>query len=326
MAVDLVRRDDDRAVAQLVEPVLRPDAHGESLVEQLAHERHDDHLMLEHLEQSRRALRRRERLLLCREVADSAHVQGLGGALGRECEQRLGALRATVVDLAIAGRPELRKPAPRMTAQLALERGTDRGKTGVIDVGVDLQHLLLDDAVRQDGNEEEHAGLETDELHREHLRGIGLRAGDHGGVAAHAREQAARLVQQIFERLVRRREEVGHGALLPDRQAARRREVVDEEAISAVGGHAAGRRVGLAQIAVALEHRHLVADGGARHAEAAFPCDGLRANGLGRLDVLLDDRLEDRGLALVELLVGHGAPGLVLGEVRAEERVWVCRP
>jgi len=44
-------------------------------------------------------------------------------------------------------------------------------------------------------------------------------------------------------------------------------EVVDEEAVAAVGGHAARRGVGLDEVALALENGHVVAHRGARDAQ-----------------------------------------------------------
>ena len=51
--------------------------HGDALVEQVAHERDDHHLVLEHLEEPRRALGGRERLVLGRDPARAADVQRL---------------------------------------------------------------------------------------------------------------------------------------------------------------------------------------------------------------------------------------------------------
>ena len=71
-------------------------------------------------------------------------------------------------------------------------------------------------------------------------------------------------------------------------------EVVDEEAVAAVGGDPTGGRVGLHEVALALEHGHLVAHRGARHPEVARPRDGLRSHRLRGGDVLLHDGPEDR--------------------------------
>ena len=90
-------------------------------------------------------------------------------------------------------------------------------------------------------------------------------------------------------------------------------EVIDEVAVSLVGGHAPGRRVGLGQVAFALQGDHLGAHRRRGDREVGVVGNGGRAHGLGGVDVLDDDGLEDGGLARVEgalgLRGGLHAPG-----------------
>ena len=79
------------------------------------------------------------------------------------------------------------------------------------------------------------------------------------------------------------------------------REVVDVVAVAAVGGDAPGGRVRLRDVALALEHRHLVAHRGRGDAEIGAARDRRRPDRLRARDVLLDDRPQDRGLAVVEV-------------------------
>ncbi len=82
----------------------------------------------------------------------------------------------------------------------------------------------------------------------------------------------ARLVEQVFEHLVRRAEEVEEVADRPallDGQRTLTGEGVDEEAVPEIGGNPTGRRVRLRDEALALEDGHVVADRGARHPEVA---------------------------------------------------------
>ena len=167
-----------------------------------------------------------------------------------------------------------------------------------------MQHALLDVAVGEDGEREHQRRLEADELHAADRRRFDVRADDHRGVGADPGEQLAGLVEQVLEHPVggrEQREEVGHRPPLRGSEAGLLFEVVDEEAVAAVGGHPTGGGVGGHDVALAFEDGHLVAHRRARHAEAPRPRDRLRSDRLGRGDVLLHDGPEDRGLALVEV-------------------------
>ena len=86
-----------------------------------------------------------------------------------------------------------------------------------------------------------------------------------------------------------------------------RGQVVDEEAVALVGRDAAGARVRLDQIALALERDHLGAHGGRGdlHPRCVGHVGG--ADRLGRADVLGHHRLEDGGAPGVE----RGVPEVV---------------
>ena len=71
------------------------------------------------------------------------------------------------------------------------------------------------------------------------------------------------------------------------------RDLVDVHPVGLVGRHPAGRGVGLAQVALLLEHRHLVADGRRGHADGGVRGDVGRPDRLSGLDVLPDDGPED---------------------------------
>ena len=108
------------------------------------------------------------------------------------------------------------------------------------------------------------------------------------------------LVQHLLEPAVRRAEELAD--LLARRlvEAAGRHEVVDEEPVALVGRDPAGRRVRLHEIALLLEHGHLVAHRGRGHSHAGRVGDVGRAHGLRRRDVLLHDCAQDRRLPIIE--------------------------
>ena len=78
---------------------------------------------------------------------------------------------------------------------------------------------------------------------------------------------------------------------------------VDEEAVALVGGHPAGAGVRLGDVALLLQHRHVVADGGRGDAEVVPLGEGLAADRVVGRDVVLDDGPEDLQAAFV---VRHG--------------------
>ena len=103
-----------------------------------------------------------------------------------------------------------------------------------------------------------------------------------------------------------RRELFRERASLPFAQLPRRSDLIDQEAIAAVGRHAAGARMGLNQIAELFQARHLVADRCRRDVETRALDEVSRADGLTRADVLANDRAEDRSGPLAQVF-GHGA-------------------
>ena len=90
-------------------------------------------------------------------------------------------------------------------------------------------------------------------------------------------------------------------------------ERIDEEAVAPIGGDAPGAGVGLVEVALLLEHRHLVAHGGRRHVDPLVARHVVRAHRLGGFDVLLHDGPEDGRLAFIE----HAGLSLLSGFSRA---------
>ena len=124
---------------------------------------------------------------------------------------------------------------------------------------------------------------------------------DHdGGVVRDLGEQVRGLVQQLLEPAVGGVEELAD-PLRGDRvEPAGRGHVVDEEAVALVGGDAPGRRVRLGEVALLLEHGHLVAHGGRADLHAGRIGDVRGPHRLRGGDVLLHDGSQDGGLAFVE--------------------------
>ncbi len=133
------------------------------------------------------------------------------------------------------------------------------------------------------------------------------------------RDGEARVLREPAEQLHGSLEDLlevedGLGEVAGDRPAVRVSEAeavglcVHVVAVSRVGRDASGARVRVGQEPELLERSHLVADRGARDTEAGALGDRLGADGLPRPDVLLDHRVQDRGLPGTELvaLLHHG--------------------
>ena len=87
-------------------------------------------------------------------------------------------------------------------------------------------------------------------------------------------------------------EVVGDGGPLPLRHRPDGLQPVDEEPVARVGGDASGGGVRRDDQPGVLESGHVVAHGGRGDVELVAIQEGLRADGLGRVDVVLDDGAE----------------------------------
>ena len=116
----------------------------------------------------------------------------------------------------------------------------------------------------------------------------------------HRGEEVRRLMEQLLEPAVGRGEELAD--LLRRRlvERARRGQVIDEVPVALVGRDAPRRRVRLDEVALLLEHGHLVAHGRRRHLDRRHLGDQVRTDRLGRRDVLLHDGTQDRCLPIIE--------------------------
>ena len=192
---------------------------------------------------------------------------------------------------------QLRERAP---GEVGAQVGRGRRDPLLAGVVVELDRAPLDHAVGENGHEQRDARAERHHLRRADRGRLVGRAHDHACVLGEVGEQAAGVVQHLLELAVGAGEELAHLLRLARAEVARLGELVDEEAVALVGGNAPGARVGLGEIALPLEQRHLVADGGRRDAQARRPGHVGRSDRLGRLDVLLDNGPQDGGLAFVQ--------------------------
>ena len=125
-----------------------------------------------------------------------------------------------------------------------------------------------------------------------------MRAADGGGAVATASRSVIResadggLAQRLLDlaahlREVERRRVDGAG-LAPGVEQR-----VGVEAVAGVGRHAAGRGVRMGQVALALERRELGAHRRRAPLDVGALGDRRRADGLARLEVGVDDQVED---------------------------------
>jgi hypothetical protein len=131
---------------------------------------------------------------------------------------------------------------------------------------------------------------------------------DEGDLIGQLREQPDRATEDLVE--IRRVAEEGlDGLSLSGGERPEVGQLVDEETVALVGGHATRRRVRSGDQLLLFEEGHVVADGRGRDAELVALDDGLRADGLARGDVVVHDDTEDFESALRD----HDAPLSSLG-------------
>ncbi len=111
------------------------------------------------------------------------------------------------------------------------------------------QHLLLHLAAEQDYDHQHQPALCGDELNVLEAVGAGLRCGDEAGAAGGAGQNGrgeAHPLLQLQPRLV---ELVANHLPLVQRQMKLAQQLLDEVAVTGLGGNASGRRVQLANVA-----------------------------------------------------------------------------
>ena len=204
---------------------------------------------------------------------------------------------------------------------MPLEERASRCQSGVGDVVRQLDGFVHDTAVGRDDDGHRHPRRESDELHGAHDGRFDGRPDDDGGIVREVRQQAAGVLEHLLEGAVGVREELADLRPPGRVEPARHGQVVDEEPVALVGRDAPGRGVRLGEVALLLEHGHLVAHRRRTDLDAGRVGDMGRADRLRGLDVLLDHRPEDGCLTLVEHVGMHLVAGwMVPVAVLARER------
>ena len=298
-------RDHERARGQRLEAVLGADGHRQAPVEDVLDELHHHELLLEDREHRADRLDGVEGRRHARRAADEDVVglagrgqlaEGLDAAAHDGVERGVAAARAPapgsarVPPRSVGGQVGRgRRPARRRRCRAG--RSTVRFSTAPSD------STTTSSARRGTGPTS----------WTERMVAVSWRGAHHdGGVVGEVGQQAARAPEQVLDLAVDVGEELAHLLALCGPERPGRAQVVDEEPVALVGGDPAGAGVGLGQVAVALEGRHLAAHRGRRDLDPGVAGDVGRADRLGRLDVLRHHGVQDGRLAVVELGVGLG--------------------
>ena len=200
------------------------------------------------------------------------------------------------VVLAPAGGRVLEHPGDRGGAvphALAGQQGRHRELElpRLLDVGLRGEEgdALRDPAGVGHDDDDDPRAAEVDDLDVRDVRARERRVLHDRDLPRQAREGPDGAYEQIVEVTGVLEERADRGALRGG-QRTHLRQVVHEDAVPLVRGHATGRRVGCGDELLVLQQRHVVADRGGGHAELMPIDDRLAADGLARVHVVLDDR------------------------------------
>lgn len=171
---------------------------------------------------------------------------------------------------------------------------------GFVEIVGRLDLLALDLAIRQNGDGQSRSGRQRHQLERTDGRSFDSGSEHHRGVIGEACDQLRSSSEQFFQTSVCTIEEFADLSDLEVVEATGLGQMIDEEPVTLVGGHTTRRSMGLREVTLLFEHRHLVANGGRRHVDLVGLGDVRRTDGLTRPDVLLHDCSQDRGLAFVQ--------------------------
>ena len=126
---------------------------------------------------------------------------------------------------------------------------------------------------------------------------VGARLCGDGRVVDGAGEDAGGESHPLVEFLLYLEELMLDGVLQSGGEGGVLQEVLNEEAVTAMGGHASGGGMGMGKVAQFFQNSHLVADGGGGDAQFVFLDQHARPHRFGVLDEFLDHQAQDEALA-----------------------------
>ncbi len=163
-----------------------------------------------------------------------------------------------------------------------------------------FQRVLVDRATRQYGHNHGHLRGQAHHLDRADAGRVGDLAHDDRRVVGEVGKEPAGVGQELLQLPVGSGEERSDLLRLSRSQTSGFGDGVHEEAVALVGRDASHAGVGLNQVALPLEHAHLVAHRGRGHRKLREARHRTGSDRLGGLDVFLHYRFEDGGFAIVE--------------------------
>ena len=154
-------------------------------------------------------------------------------------------------------------------------------------------HLLQHPRLLQHHDDQRQVLVHADQLQQANSRLAGVRRRHHGGVAHACGQDRGRQVRPLFQFARGLVELVADRLLGVVGQVLFLHQRLDVVAVTGVGRHAARRRVRLGDVPLFLERGHVVAHSGRGDTQLVPLDERVRADRLGRPDVLVDYVLEE---------------------------------
>ena len=159
---------------------------------------------------------------------------------------------------------------------------------------------VLDDAQIGHDNHQRRAVGHRNQLNVPDAQRAQLRRDDHRRVVGRVREDAGRAADYALHLIRAALEMLVHLLALVAGKARRFQQMIDVEPIGLYRRDSPRGGVRLVEVAKLLEVAHLVADRGGGEADAGLARNGARSHGHGRGDVVVDDRLKNQKLSIVQ--------------------------
>ena len=172
----------------------------------------------------------------------------------------------------------IRDVVDRSAGDALVQAGAQIADRPLVDQARQVDLPLLDPAGVGDQHEHQPGVAQLDQLEVPHRRAVEDRVLDDGDVTRQLGEQPDGSRHHVVE-VERAVEELLDRAALGTAQRLDGREPVDEQPVALVGRHPAGTGVGLGDVALFLQRRHVVAHGRGRDPEVVPLDQGLEPTG-----------------------------------------------